>query len=283
MSITEQLRTAAARLAQIDDEGLSSPRLEAELLMAMVLDQPRSFLFSHGETALSDEQAGEFQTLLERRLNGEPIAYLTGTRAFWNLDLIVDPNVLIPRPETELLVEAALQRMSPDIPLRVADLGTGSGAIALALASERPEARVIGTDVSEAALETARHNAHRNGLERVEFMISDWLRGLQGHFDVVVSNPPYVAIDDPHLDRGDCRFEPRGALTPGPDALDAYRQIVFQARDHLVSGGWLLFEHGFDQASSVRELLETAGYVQIQTCRDLQGHERVTLGQLPPE
>jgi len=283
MRITEQLRAAAARLAQKDVEGLLSPRLEAELLMARILDRPRSFLFSHGESALSEAQASKFQTLLERRLDGEPIAYLTGTRAFWNLDLIVGPGVLIPRAETELLVEAALQRMTPDTPLRVADLGTGSGAIALALASERPAARLIATDVSEAALEIARQNARRNGLENVAFLCSDWLTGLEGHFDLVVSNPPYVAIDDPHLDRGDCRFEPRGALTPGPDALSAYRTIIIQARDHIVSGGWLLFEHGFDQAASVRGLLETSGYVQIQTYRDLQGHERMTLGQLPRE
>lgn len=279
MTIAEQLRAATNRLQVLDAPG-ASPRLEAELLMAHALDRPRTYLFSHGDDSLPEAQASTFKALLERRLSGEPLAYLTGSRAFWSLDLVVNPNVLIPRPETELLVEMALQHLPLDEKVKVADLGTGSGAIALALASERPLAVVIATDVSEAALETAQLNARRHGLERVKFMSSDWLAALEGQFDLIVSNPPYVAVDDPHLDRGDCRFEPRGALTPGPDALSAYQQIITQARAHLVTGGWLMFEHGFDQAVAIRALLRTEGYGQIVSRADLQGHERVTLGRL---
>lgn len=278
MTIAEQLRAAAARLAVRDDAG-AAPRLEAELLMAKALGRPRAWLFSHGEELLEGQAAAQFGTLLDRRLGGEPLAYLTGNRAFWTLDLAVNPDVLIPRPETELLVEAALQHMPEGMPLRVVDLGTGSGAIALALAAERPAAELIATDVSTAALDTARANALRNGLERVTFLCSDWFAALEGHFDLVVSNPPYVASDDPHLLRGDCRFEPSRALTPGSDALSACRSIVSQARDHLVSGGWLLLEHGFEQGADLRNLLEAAGYGGVESRCDLQGHERVTFGR----
>lgn len=279
VTIAEQLRAAAARLAERDDEG-AAPRLEAELLMAGVLQRPRAFLFSHGNEPLADTQAAEFGRLLDRRLAGEPLAYLTGSRSFWTLELAVDPAVLIPRPETELLVEAALQHMAENTPLRVVDLGTGSGAIALALAAERPNAELVATDISKPALEIAGANARRNGLERVTFLHSDWFAALEGPFDLVVSNPPYVADDDPHLSRGDCRFEPRGALTPGADALLAYRRIVSQAREYLNRGGWLLFEHGFDQGAALRKLLTDSGYIQVESRCDLQGHERVTLGQL---
>lgn len=279
MTITEQLRTAAARLAERHDKG-AAPRLEAELLLADILSRPRAYLFSHGDESLTPDQAEAFAALLERRLGGEPIAYLTGTQGFWNLDLAVNSDVLIPRPETELLVELALQRLPVHGSPRVLDLGTGSGAIALALASERPRAEIVATDESEAALKTARHNALQNGLEQVRFLRSDWFTSLEGCFDLIISNPPYVAIDDPHLEQGDCRFEPRAALTPGPDALSAYRCIVTQAADYLVPGGWLMFEHGFDQGAALRALLQQEGFAKPESHRDLQGHERVTLGQL---
>ena len=255
---------------------------DAEALLCHVLDRPRSWLYAHGDDELDEAGATAFDALLARRRGGMPVAYLTGRRGFWRFDLNVGPATLIPRPETELLVELALERMPSDRPLRVADLGTGTGAIALALALERPGAEVIATDASDAALEVAAGNAGMLGVGNVTFRHGDWLAPLAGErFDLIASNPPYIAEGDPHLARGDLRFEPPTALASGVDGLDAIRVIAADAPAHLVPGGWLLVEHGFDQGPPVRALLEAAGFEAVATATDLEHRDRVTLGRRP--
>lgn len=257
-------------------------RHEAELLLLHVLGKPRSWLFAHATDPVADTDMAAFHALLARRVAGEPVAYLLGHRGFWTLDLAVSPATLIPRPETELLVELALARLPVDTALAVADLGTGSGAIALALASERPQADVTATDLSAAALDVARGNAARNGLARVRFVQGAWFAPLQGmRFDLIASNPPYIASNDPHLQQGDLRHEPATALASGIDGLDDIRLIVAGAGAYLLPGGWLLIEHGWDQGASIRALFEHAGFEQVHTERDLEQRDRVTRGCLP--
>ncbi|MEJ2534881.1 MAG: peptide chain release factor N(5)-glutamine methyltransferase [Gammaproteobacteria bacterium] len=257
--------------------------LEAEALLAHVLGTSRAWLYAHSGDEVGPEARERFLELLARRVAGEPLAYLTGEREFWSLRLQVNPAVLIPRPETELLVEATLARLPRDAgPRRVADIGTGSGAIALALASERPSWTIVATDRSRAALAVARANARRLGMERVFPCLGSWCAPLRGPFHAIVSNPPYVRADDPHLLSGDCRHEPELALTPGADEWLAFGEISRQAARLLKPDGWLLFEHGWDQGAGVRDLLEQAGFAELETLRDLQGHERVTLGRLSP-
>jgi len=259
-------------------DGLDSG--DAELLLAHVLGRSRSWLYAHGDAELEADAAARFQALLARRRAGEPVAYLTGHRGFWQFDLQVDPATLIPRPDTELLVELALKRMPADRPLRVADLGTGSGAVALALAHERPRAAVIATDASTGALAVAEANARSLGLGNVQFRHGDWFAPLAGEtFDLVASNPPYIADDDAHLDQGDLRFEPRSALASGADGLDAIRRIVADAPGHLLPGGWLLLEHGWEQGEAVRALLAAAGLDEVDTARDLEHRDRVSFGR----
>lgn len=254
---------------------------EAELLLAHVLQRPRSWLYAHGDEELAEDAAQRFTALIERRHGGEPVAYLTGQRGFWRFDLQVSPATLIPRAETELLVELALARLPVGREARVADLGTGSGAVALALALERPLTRVIATDASAAALEVATANARLLGLENVSFRHGDWLAPLAGErFEAIVSNPPYIADADVHLGRGDLRFEPRSALASGTDGLDDIRTIIRDAPALLLPGGWLLLEHGFDQGAAVRRLLSGAGLVDVETVRDLEQRDRVSLGRL---
>jgi release factor glutamine methyltransferase len=255
---------------------------EADLLLSHVLERPRSWLFAHGDAPVAEADASRFEALVARRAAGEPVAYLTGQRGFWRFTLAVTPDTLIPRPETELLVEAALARLAATAPAKVADLGTGSGAIALAIASERPRAMVVATDRSEAALAVARANAQALALANVAFRAGDWCAPLgDERFDLIASNPPYVAGDDAHLCAGDLRFEPRDALTPGGDGLDALRRICTGAPAHLLPGGWLLLEHGHDQGAAVRALLDAAGFVEVATLPDLEGRDRVGLGRLP--
>ena len=277
-SLRQAVAEASARLGGLD------ARHEAELLLLHVLQRPRSWLFAHATDPLPASDLAAFETLLARRVAGEPVAYLTGRRGFWTLDLDVDPSTLIPRPETELLVELALERLPLERDLRVADLGTGSGAIALALASERPQARVLATDASAGALAMAARNADRHELGNVRFAEGghDWYAPLHGQcFDLIASNPPYIASDDPHLQQGDLRFEPATALASGADGLDDIRRIVAGGQAHLLPGGWLLIEHGWDQGEAIRALFELAGYVQVQTARDLEQRDRITLGQRP--
>ncbi|WP_133501162.1 peptide chain release factor N(5)-glutamine methyltransferase [Cognatilysobacter terrigena] len=271
MRIDALLRDARTRL----------PPGEAELLLAHALGHSPSWLFAHGDDTLDAATLEGALRLIDRRVAGEPVAYLLGRRGFWTLDLDVTPATLIPRPETERLVELAMKRI-PAGDAHVADLGTGTGAIALALASERPGARVIATDASAEALDVARRNAKRLGLPRVEFRRGDWYAPLAGErLDVIVSNPPYIADGDPHLVQGDLRHEPASALASGADGLDAIRVIAAGARAHLVDGGWLLVEHGYDQGEAVRRLFSDAGLVDVSTAQDLEHRDRVTLGRAP--
>lgn len=254
--------------------------VDAEWLLAHALARPRSWLFAHAQDPVDAEAAARFADLLERRAAGEPVAYLTGTQGFWSLELDVSPATLIPRPETELLVELALARISMAAASRIADLGTGSGAIALAIAKERPRATVIATDASAAALDVAQRNAVRNGITNIEFREGDWFAPLAGEaFDLIASNPPYIEDDDPHLGEGDLRFEPATALLSGADGLDAIRRIVGDAPAHLRPGGWLLLEHGWAQGAAVRALLDAAGFIDIASKRDLENRDRITLAR----
>lgn len=274
LSVRQLLAGAAARLP---GEGAAA---EAQLLLAHVLQRPRSWLFAHADAEIPAPAAAAFARLLDARAQGRPIAYLLGSRGFWSLDLQVTPAVLIPRAETELLVELALQRIPPDTPCAVADLGTGSGAVALAIASERPLARVLATDVMDDALAVARENARRLDLPNVDFSRGSWAEALDGsRFDILVSNPPYIASGDVHLQQGDLRFEPATALVSGGDGLDAIRVICAAAAAHLHEGGWLLLEHGHVQGPAVRDLLAAGGLIGARTERDLQGHGRVSLAQ----
>jgi release factor glutamine methyltransferase len=265
----------------IADAGLD--RAEAAYLLRAVTGASHAYLIAHAEECLSDAQAQRFRDLAQRRREGEPVAYLIGRREFYGLDFEVDPAVLIPRPETELLVDLALACLPPNAAARVLDLGTGSGAIALALAQQRPRLEVVAVDCSPAALLVAARNLRRliPGAHRVRLMHSDWYRALSGcTFDLVVSNPPYVAAADPHLTQGDLRFEPAAALVGGNDGLDAIRQIVTGATAFLVPGGQLLFEHGHDQAEACRQLLATAGFSSLVGAADLAGIPRVAGGRL---
>jgi release factor glutamine methyltransferase len=253
-----------------------APRLDAEVLLMHVCGLDRAALVMQADTALTGTQAQRLDSLLQRRRRGEPMAYLTGTREFWSMDLTVTPATLIPRPETELLVEKALEKIPPHATWRIADLGTGSGAIALAIARERPRCHVVATDDSAAALDVARHNAGKFGLANVEFREGHWFAPLTGEtFDLIASNPPYVRADDPHLKQGDLRFEPVSALVAGTDGLDAIRLLARQAREHLKPGGWVLFEHGWDQAVAIGEILRRHGYREMVYHQDLAGHARV--------
>ncbi len=254
-------------------------RIDAEALLLHVLGKPRSWLIAHDTDELDERLLSAFESMVVRRASGEPVAYITGRRGFWSMDLEVTPATLIPRPETELLVELALERLPPDRSSRALDLGTGSGAIALAIARERPLADVSAVDLSADALAVARANAKRLGLDRVRFLHGTWMTPLSGErFDVIVSNPPYIEASDPHLGQGDLRFEPATALASGADGLDAIREIVADAPRHLNPGGWLLMEHGWNQGPAVRGLLEQAGYAGVFTAPDLEGRDRVSGG-----
>jgi release factor glutamine methyltransferase len=256
-----------------------SARFDAEILMAHVLESTRSFLYANPELELPRKRSEAFKKLIKQRALGQPVAYLTESSEFWSLPLRVSPAVLIPRPDTELLVEAALKKIPSEADWRIADLGTGSGAIALALASEREKCEIHATDIDMAAIRVAKGNARQLGLGRVRFHRGSWNKPLQGKFHLVVSNPPYINADDPHLQQGDLRFEPRKALTPGTDGLRAIQKISKLVFPILVDGGWLMFEHGWDQGSAAREVLQNTGFVHVKTLQDLAGHERVTVGE----
>jgi len=273
VNVRDLLAMASRRIGGAD------ARLDAELLLAHALGTPRARLYAWPEHEPDATERSAFEQLVDARARGEPIAYLTGRREFWSLDLAVTPDVLIPRHETELLVALALERIPRDRLFRVADLGTGSGAIALAIARERPLARVTATDASAGALDVARGNAARLGIGNVAFAGGDWFAALgDACFDAIVSNPPYIAADDVHLAEGDLRFEPAAALASGADGLDAMRRIVAGAPAHLTDAGVLLLEHGFDQSARVRALLDAAGFENVASVCDNGGHERVTLG-----
>jgi len=301
---TTVLALLAEAVTQLADHS-DSPALDAELLLSHVLRQPRSRLKSHPEEIPGDSAIREFRELLARRVDGEPLAYIVGYRHFWTLQLTVTPAVLVPRPETELLVERALSlgseragqraghivsqsvnqighQTGDQVAAKIVDLGTGSGAIALALASERPHWQVTATDVSAAALEVARANAKRLALERVEFLQGSWFEPLAGRrFNLIVSNPPYIGAGEPEMQAPALRHEPRGALSPGPAALESLAAIVHSAPLYLEPGGWLLLEHGSTHGPDVAHELVGRGFGHVRSHRDLAGHERVTEGQWP--
>lgn len=274
--------TLAQALTWASDQlATSEARTDAEYLLCHVLEQTRTYLFTWPERTLSAIQWSQYQDLVTRRQQGEPVAYLTGHRAFWSLDLATNASTLIPRADTETLVSTVLSQV-PERACDVVDLGTGTGAIALALATERPLWRIQGVDRSDDAVALAQTNAQRNGITSVRFVAGSWCTPLADlSVDVLVSNPPYIREHDPHLDQGDVRFEPRSALTSGIDGLDDIRQIIQQAQRVLRAGGWLFFEHGYDQRDDVVLLLIDAGFEAIGTARDLGGNERVTFGRRP--
>ncbi|MCU7553837.1 peptide chain release factor N(5)-glutamine methyltransferase [Alteromonas sp. ASW11-19] len=271
-TVASALQWAQQTLSECDDSVIDS-----KVLLAHVLERTQTWLYTWPDYTLTAAQWQQFQLLVARRNSGEPVAYLTGVRAFWTLELATSPATLIPRPETELLVESALELM-PEGASRVCDLGTGTGAVALAIASERPELAVTGADLQPDAVALARANALRNQVGNARFIESSWFEALSGKFDMIVSNPPYVEADSEYLEKGDVRFEPRSALVAGADGLDDIRIIVAAAPEFLCAGGWVLLEHGFNQADAIQTLLHAAGFKQIHTRKDLAGHARITGG-----
>jgi release factor glutamine methyltransferase len=257
-----------------------SAQLDAEVLLAACLGKPRSHLHAWPERSVTSDQQAQFLAWLQRRAAGEPVAHLTGRREFWSLELSVTANTLIPRPETETLVELALGKIPHDTTVHIADLGTGSGAIALAIASERPHAEIIATDISPRALDVAAQNAQRLDIRNVRFIEGSWCTPLPARpFDFILSNPPYIAESDPHLQAGDVRHEPRSALAAGPQGLDDLQRLVRCAAGRLAGNGWLLVEHGYDQGDQVRQLFSESGYRDISDHADAAGISRVTMGR----
>jgi len=276
----EQALAQAEQLTSVSD----SSRLDAELLLMHVLDKSRTWLFTWPDTELSAEQQQAYQRLLEARLSGRPVAHLIGQREFWSLPLLVNDSTLIPRPDTELLVELSLQLLPVEQAARVVDLGTGTGAIALALASECPAWQLLGIDAAEEAVALAEDNKAQLGLNNVEFLVGSWCEPLTepdytGPYDAIVSNPPYIDAADPHLNEGDVRFEPHSALVAANQGLADIELIADQAMAHLRSGGWLLLEHGYDQQDAVAGILTRAGYQCVACHQDLAGQPRATIGQ----
>jgi len=268
----------AATIAEILRAARIDP-LDARVLLQAALGVSHAYLAAHPGDVVAGERLARYLALAARRAAGEPVAYLTGEREFFSLEFKVTPAVLIPRPETELLVELALERIPQDASCRVLDLGTGSGCVAISIAKHRPRARVTATDRSRHALEIAAENARALGVHNIEFAQGGWFAAIGGErFDVIVSNPPYIAEGDPHLVKGDVRFEPVAALTAGADGLACLRDIVGASGAHLTAGGWLLFEHGWDQAEKCRALLQAAGFSAIRSWQDLAGIERVSGG-----
>jgi len=264
-------------IEQLKDSSATG-RLDADCLLADLLDKNRTWLFTWPDHMLTAEQWQAFQTVVARRRKGEPVAYLLGYREFWGLNLKVSPDTLIPRPDTEDLVAKALALL-PDQPATVADLGTGTGAIALALASERSNWQVTACDFNAGAVALAEENRQLLGFDHVRVIPSDWCQALEAdYYDLIVSNPPYIEENDPHLTQGDVRFEPLSALTSGQDGLDDIRLITEQAKRCLKTGAWLLFEHGYNQGDAVRRVMSDAGYTEVKTYPDLAGIDRITLG-----
>jgi len=274
MDIRSWLKAATAALC-----GGDSPKRDAEILLGFVTGKSRSWLIAFDDTLLSAEQLTQLEALIARRAHGEPIAHLTGEREFWSLPLRVSAATLIPRPDTEILVEQALARL-PAVPASLLDLGSGTGAVALALASERPDCRVTGVDRIEEAVALAQYNADRLQLTNSHFVRSDWFSALEERrFDMIVSNPPYIDAEDQHLLQGDVRFEPLSALVADDHGLADIKQIATAAPTYLKPGGWLLLEHGWQQAADVREILRQHQFLQVETCQDYGGNDRVTVGQ----
>jgi release factor glutamine methyltransferase len=276
-TLAQALKQATCQL-QMHDQA----RLDAEVLLAHVLNRPRVYLHTWPEAELSREQEARFSDMIRQRAAGQPVAYLTGQREFWSLNFAVTPDSLIPRPETELLVERTLALLTESKTLRVADLGTGSGAVAIALAHERRHWRLYAIDQSLKCVKLAQGNARRLNVDNLCIINADWSTALADRsFDAIVSNPPYIADQDPHLQQGDVCFEPASALTAGPQGLDELRCLIEDAPRVLVPGGWIVLEHGMNQAASIRKLLKDIAFTNIATTRDLAGLERVSCAQKP--
>ena len=274
-TVSETLDWATEQLSESDDA-----RLDSQVLLAYALNVSRTWLFTWPDKALDGATLTAFNTLIEERKSGTPIAYITGYRDFWSLRLKVTPDTLIPRADTELLVETALTLKNVEKPCDVIDLGTGTGAIALSLANECPSWRITATDINPKTLAVAKENATTLELA-VSFKESAWFDAINDRYDLVISNPPYIESDDPHLQQGDLRFEPADALASGKDGLDDIRRLVQQALKHLKKDGYLLLEHGYQQAEVVCSLMAKAGYIDIETHQDIEDRDRVTLGKIP--
>lgn len=276
MEYQQWLREAISQL-----QASESPRRDAEILLGFVTGKARTFILAFGETPLTDEQQEQLAGLLARRVRGEPVAHLIGEREFWSLPLFVSPATLIPRPDTECLVEQALARL-PAAPCRILDLGTGTGAIALALASERPDCQLTAVDLIPEAVALAQRNAEHLGIRNIEILQSRWFSALEGQtFSLIVSNPPYIDAQDPHLAQGDVRFEPLSALVAADNGLADLHTLIKDAPRYLLPQGWLLLEHGWQQGAAVREIFARYGWQQVETCRDYGDNERLTLGRRP--
>ncbi|CNF13303.1 peptide chain release factor N(5)-glutamine methyltransferase [Yersinia intermedia] len=273
MDYQQWLSLAAARFSQSD-----SPKRDAEILLSFVTARARTYVLAFGETELAADQLQVLEQLATRREQGEPIAYLVGEREFWSLPLSVSSATLIPRPDTECLVEQALALL-PVTPCRILDLGTGTGAIALALASERPDCAVVGVDIQADAVALACRNAEKLAIENVCFLQSSWFDTVSGRFALIASNPPYIDANDPHLNEGDVRFEPHSALVAPAEGIASLDEIIRRAPAYLEAGGWLLLEHGWQQADAVQKLLNTAGFSAVMTHKDYGNNDRVTVGQ----
>lgn len=276
-TIQNAIDSAVQKLACTSD----SARLDAEVLLAFILDKNRGYLRAWHNKILDLQVISHFEMLISQRQQGFPIAYLTGSREFWSREFFVSPDVLIPRPDTEILIEHCLEKIPQNLPLHILDLGTGSGIIAITLACERTNAKIVAIDASDAALRIAHKNANFHNCHNVEFILSDWFSNVpKKKFDLIVSNPPYIAKDDKHLTQGDVRFEPQSALVAAENGLHDIFEIAQNARNYLVSEGLLLFEHGYNQAQAVQEILKNMGFIDVQTHCDLAGQPRVTIGVL---
>ncbi|MDH5368887.1 MAG: peptide chain release factor N(5)-glutamine methyltransferase [Gammaproteobacteria bacterium] len=277
LTIKDILTSATAQLSSVSD----SAKLDSELLLSFLLNKPRTYLHTWPDVTLNDEAFNKFNRLLERRMHGEPIAHIVGKRGFWSLNLKVTADTLIPRPDTERLVELALEIIPQPAQWKILDLGTGTGAIALSLAKERQACFITATDQSTKALEVAKQNAANNQINNIEFIQSNWFEKLENrYFDMIVSNPPYICDNDPHLKIGDVRFEPLSALTAGADGLNDIRTIINNSHHYLNKNGVLLIEHGFDQADVVCDLLKTANFIKVRNFKDYGGNPRVSIGHI---
>lgn len=273
-----KINNVLTRATQSLSHTSETPQLDAEILLANMLNEPRSYLHAYPEQEIPQQQLMIFKSLINRRKSGEPVAYILGYKEFWSLEIEIDRNVLIPRLETELLVELALTKLPTKTKINIADLGTGSGAIALALASERPQWKICATDKSAQAINIAKKNARQLNIKNINFYQSDWCSSLPKiSFSAIISNPPYICEDDPCL-KTDIKFEPLSALVSGKNGLQAIRSIITQAKNKLSKSGFLMLEHGYDQANPVKTIMELNGYINIQTFKDLAEHDRITIG-----
>jgi release factor glutamine methyltransferase len=273
-TVTELLQKAEQSINCSD-----SARLDAEILFCDVMQFDRARIYSHPEQIVPDDKSALFQSLIEQRQQGRPIAHLTGKKEFWSLEFAINEDTLIPRPETELLVETALQMIPDDTTFNILDLGTGSGAIAIAIASERPDCKIVATDINTNALAMAKKNSEIHQLENIQFYLSDWYQNIPlQSFDLIVSNPPYIKQDDEHLSHGDIRFEPELALVSGADGMQSINMILENAKRYLASDAYLLIEHGYNQRSLVQEAFLKNAFKQLKTFQDLSGQDRMTMG-----